>query len=107
MAIQKKAGWQGAQRRSVNTAIFPIGVVIRYSVTDDSILDNTYLNGSNRHLNSNRSAFLAFYFIKYLRKEHHRRLRNRSKKDFRMAVINQVGDMLKAILSGNSQTILR
>ena len=63
MAIQKKAVWQGAQRRSVNTAIFPIGVVIRYSVTDDSILDNTYLNGSNRHLNSNRSAFLAFFLL--------------------------------------------
>ena len=76
-------------------------------LTDDSILDNTYLNDSNRHLNSNRSAFLAFYCVKHLRKEHYRKLRNRSKKDFRMAVINQVGDMLKAILAGSSQTILR
>ena len=28
MEMHKKEGWHGAQRRSVNTAIFPIGVKI-------------------------------------------------------------------------------
>ncbi|CAB4019641.1 Hypothetical predicted protein [Paramuricea clavata] len=76
---------------------------------DNSSIDHTCLNGSNIHLNGKGSAVLASHFITFLRGNQPRVVQDttRSEKDFRMATINQIGDMLKAILVGNSRKIRR
>ncbi|CAB4005993.1 Hypothetical predicted protein [Paramuricea clavata] len=76
---------------------------------DNSSIDHTCLNGRNLHLNGKGSAVLASHFITFLRGNQPRVVQDttRSEKDFRMATINQIGDMLKAILVGNSRKIQR
>jgi hypothetical protein len=93
--------------QEVNKKLKEISTKHNVAFINNSSIDNTCLNGSNLHLNSKDSAFLATHFIKFLRGEQHSRSRNRSGEDFRTSTINQVGDLLKAILAGTSRTIIQ
>ena len=79
----------------------------RNDVFINSSIDNICLNGSNLHLNGKGSAFLATHFTKFLRGEQHSKPCNCSGEDFCASTINQVGDLVKLILAGTSQTTLR
>ena len=82
----------------VNEKLKKLCLDSNFTYIDNSTIDQTCLNGSKLHLNGKGSSLLAVRFIKFLRAQSSRKQHDHTgERDFQMALLKQVGEMLTKI----------